>query len=124
MPKYHVHVYPVVVVFVPNIEADSKVEACKKAETAMDWDRFAERLGLWYADKIDGFLVDEDGDTEHANSTFYDAEYHPDAGGATVSELLAALEGLLEWESRMGGWDAPCWEQARAAIAKASPQAP
>ena len=34
-------------------------------------------------------------------------------------ELLAALEELLEWESRMGGWDAPCWEKARAAIAKA-----
>ena len=43
---------------------------------------------------------------------------------AAEADLLAALEELLEWESRMGGWDAPCWEQARAAIAKASPQAP
>ena len=34
-------------------------------------------------------------------------------------DLLAALEELLEWESRMGGWDAPCWVQSRAAIARA-----
>ena len=34
-------------------------------------------------------------------------------------DLLAALEELLEWESRMGGWDAPCWVQARDAIARA-----
>ena len=39
-------------------------------------------------------------------------------------DLLEALEQLLEWESRMGGWGAPCWEQAHAAIAKATgPQA-
>ena len=39
---------------------------------------------------------------------------HEDLLGA-----LAALEALVEWESRMGGWDASCWEQARAAIVKA-----
>jgi hypothetical protein len=34
-------------------------------------------------------------------------------------ELLEALEGLMRWERELGGWEAPAWEAARAAILKA-----
>ena len=177
-------------VLVRDVEAESQVEAIKKAESRVDLTRLfrhralppASVASVEYADAIESFLVDEDGDTEHERSTVYDAEYRPegvpvaerrvvvvfieggvasnveqppdvdvhiidfDTEGADTDELcdcamadvphfhaeylgdpekeaapelLAALEELLEWESRMGGWDAPCWEQARAAIAKA-----
>ena len=56
---------------------------------------------------------------EMGDSPHFHAHYPGDPEKEAAPELLAALEELLEWESRMGGWDAPCWEQARAAIAKA-----
>jgi hypothetical protein len=37
-------------------------------------------------------------------------------------ELLAALVDLVEWDERQGGWNAPCWRRARAAIRKARPK--
>ena len=33
--------------------------------------------------------------------------------------LLEALADLLEWGEQTGGWEAPCWNKARAAIALA-----
>lgn len=39
---------------------------------------------------------------------------------AAAPELLAALRALLEWEALMGGWEAPAWSQAHAAVAKAA----
>jgi hypothetical protein len=83
MPKYHVHLYPVVCVTVRDVDADSQVEAIKKAEELVDLDKLFAGLGgpyvasMQYADKIDGFLVDEEGDTEYQKSTWYDAEYRP-----------------------------------------------
>ena len=77
MPKYHVHVYPVVRVLVPDTGADSQAEACEIAERAINWDQLFSQYRLNYADKIDSFLVDEDGDTEHKKSTFYDDNYKP-----------------------------------------------
>jgi hypothetical protein len=29
------------------------------------------------------------------------------------SDMARALRALLDWAEMMGGWDAPCWEQAR-----------
>ena len=29
------------------------------------------------------------------------------------SDMDRALRALLDWAEMMGGWDAPCWEQAR-----------
>jgi hypothetical protein len=75
MPKYQVHVYPVVRVLVPDIEADSPEEGCQKAEQALDFNNLFSQPGIEYADDIDGFLVDEDGDTEHHRSASYDANY-------------------------------------------------
>mgnify|MGYP001603246573 CR=1 FL=1 len=57
MPKYHVHVYPVFRVRVPDVEADSQEEACEKAEQAVNFAQF-DQLGFEYADGVDGFLVD------------------------------------------------------------------
>lgn len=34
----------------------------------------------------------------------------------TKKDLQDALLGLLEWEARMGGWDAQCWKDARGLI--------
>lgn len=39
---------------------------------------------------------------------------------SAAPELLAALQGLMEWESIMGGWEGTAWTKARAAIAKAT----
>jgi hypothetical protein len=70
-------------VLVRDVEADGQVEAIKKAEELVDLHKlFVGMTGLWavsmqYADEMDGFLVDEEGDTEHARSTYYDNEYHP-----------------------------------------------
>jgi hypothetical protein len=74
MTKYHVHVYPVFRVLVRDIEADSPEDACQKAETSINWYDLDE-YHPEYADEITGFLVDEDGDTEHERSTRYDANY-------------------------------------------------
>jgi len=70
MPKYHVHVYLVVKELVCDIEADSQPAACVEAERVMLLDPPPN-----YADDITGFLVDEDGDTEHRRSASYDANY-------------------------------------------------
>jgi hypothetical protein len=70
MPKYDVHVYLVVKELVCDIEADSQAEACTEAERVINL-----FPPLNYADEITGFLVDEDGDDEHARSACYDANY-------------------------------------------------
>ena len=83
MPKYHVHVYPIVRVLVRDVEAESQEEACKKAESMVDLNQLFTNIAghnvysVEYADDIDGFLVDEDGDTEHNLSTWYDKQYRP-----------------------------------------------
>ena len=88
MPKYTVHLYPIVRVTVSDVEADDQVEAIKKAEDmvvydALFWARdpkypdFPAVTQVEYADDIDGYLVDEDGDTEHERSREYDAGYRP-----------------------------------------------
>lgn len=35
---------------------------------------------------------------------------------AAAPRLRAALADLIEWSARTGGWDAPCWEEARAVL--------
>jgi hypothetical protein len=80
MPKYQVHVYPAVRVLVTDIEAETPEAAMKQAEELVDLHRLFDGLGgphvvsLEYADDIDGFLVDVDGDPEHKLSAWYDGE--------------------------------------------------
>jgi hypothetical protein len=36
---------------------------------------------------------------------------------AQAPALVEALRALLSWNTLMGGWDAPCWANARAVLA-------
>ena len=85
MQKYHVHLYPIVRVLVRDVEAESQEEAIKKAERMVDLHQLfrhralppASVASVEYADGMDGFLVDEDGDNEHERSTWYENDYTP-----------------------------------------------
>ena len=83
MPKYHVHLYPIVRVLVSEVEAETPEAAIKQAEALVDLYKLFSGLGgahvvsIEYADVMDGFLVDEAGGPERLKSTFYDAEYRP-----------------------------------------------
>lgn len=71
--KYNVHIYPIVRVKVCDIEADSQKEAIKLAETQVNLYRLFDADGpeVEYAEGIDGFLVDEVGDSDFRRSTWY-----------------------------------------------------
>lgn len=90
MPKYTVHIYPIVRVTVPDVEAEDPVAAIKKAEAMVDMSHFfgqvhtsASRPGtpvllpLEYADDVDGYLVDENQGAESGSSTWYNKDYRP-----------------------------------------------
>ena len=84
MNRYHVHLYPIVRVLVRDVEADSQVEAIKKAEELVDLHQLFEHMRfdppvayVEFADDGDGFLVDEEGDVEHERSTWYEKDYTP-----------------------------------------------
>ena len=38
---------------------------------------------------------------------------------AAAPSLYEALRDLIAWEQEQGGWEAPAWDRARAALAKA-----
>jgi len=77
--KYTVHVYPIVRVTFPGIEAESQEEAMKKADEQADFHSVFDHLGdnIEYAEDIDGFHVDEENDPEYERSCWYDKEYKP-----------------------------------------------
>ncbi len=74
--KYTVHIFPIVRVTFPGIEADSQEEAMKKAEEMADFNTLFSH-GVEYADHIDGFHVDEENDPEHYRSVWYDKHMQP-----------------------------------------------
>ena len=65
--KYRVHIYAVCRKAV-EIDADSQKEAVKKAN-ALDMN---EVFGPEYADEVQDFLVDEEGDSEYKRSTLWE----------------------------------------------------
>lgn len=75
--KYTVHIYPVVRVTVTGVEADSQEAAMKKAEEETDLFAVLGAKGVEYAEDIDCFHVDEEGDTEYEKSRWYDKHYKP-----------------------------------------------
>lgn len=80
--KHDVHILAVVRVKRTGIEADSQVEAIKKAEEMTDLNELFNRggdgdLSTEYADDIDSFHVDEENDPEFERSTWYDKNYAP-----------------------------------------------
>jgi hypothetical protein len=93
MPLYNVHVYGICRVKVFNVEAESQQEA-----TQLGYDEAVrvfnslpieesrgenlqpdecEAFFAGYSDDIEGFLVDEVGDEEYANSQDYDKQGRP-----------------------------------------------
>lgn len=73
--KYNVHLYPIMRVTFQGVEADSQEEAIKKAEEEFDGYALASHHGgVAYAEDMDGFCVDEVGDTEYTNSKWYDKD--------------------------------------------------
>jgi len=81
---YDVHIFAEVRVKVPGIEANSQTEAIKKAEEQINLYNLFEREHptpqiehTEWSERVTNYLVDEDGDTEHQKSTWYDSEYRP-----------------------------------------------
>lgn len=89
--RYDVHLYPVVRVKVPDIEADSHREAVKRARNRVDLDRQLSLtihdgihvLDIEYAEDLAYYLIDEVGGANHARSAWYADPAH-----------LKSLEGL------------------------------
>lgn len=79
--KYTVHIFPIVRVKIPDIEADSHEEAMKKAEAGVDFNSLLNNSGgdyvVEYADDLDAFHVDEENDPEYQNSVWYDKFMKP-----------------------------------------------
>jgi len=73
MPRFDVHLYPVGMVTVRGIEADSQLAAgclaCSQMRDAL-LDRFR-RIQVEFDGEFSGFLVDVEGDHEFAQSRFF-----------------------------------------------------
>jgi hypothetical protein len=86
MKKFDVHLYTVVRVKVPNVEAASMKEAIDKAEGLVDLDRFfsglrsanvKDMVSAEYADEIVHYLVDVQGDVDYRESQVFTASKRP-----------------------------------------------
>lgn len=75
--KYTVHLYPIVRIEVKDVEAESQVEAMKKADAQTDYHAVLDRPDQEYAEDVDGFHVDEEDDPLYERSTWYDKHYDP-----------------------------------------------
>jgi hypothetical protein len=42
-----------------------------------------------------------------------------EADSPDVQDLVDVLQELIEWDAHTGGWEAPCWNRARALVAQA-----
>lgn len=76
--KYRVHIYAVVRVPVSNVEADTPQEACFKAMNVVSLGPLLSRTQccgradyVEYADEVQEFLVDVEGDEDFSNSQTY-----------------------------------------------------
>jgi len=80
--KYTVHVFPIVRVKVPDVEAESQEKAIEQVNTKIDSGEInlhamLDRDGIEYAEDVDGYHVDEENDPEYKNSTWYDKDGKP-----------------------------------------------
>ena len=81
MTKYDVHLYCVVRDKVPDVEADSQVDAIERCERTSDLFHRAlygtyGNLEMEYAEDIVGALVDEVGDEDFVRSGTYSNDKH------------------------------------------------
>ena len=93
--KYNVHLYAVVRVKVPDVEAESQKEAIEKAEaqvdlySTFDWEGLPINGGIVafdYAEEIAYYLVDEHGDEEYLDSKWWHIANGELKEGATPNE--------------------------------------
>jgi len=70
MPKYDVHIFPVVRVKVTGVEANSQRAAIRKALRSINLEEAAVHPDD-YAEDIVEYLVDEHGDRNHSRSQCY-----------------------------------------------------
>ena len=85
MAKYNVNAYPILVVRIPGIEADSPEEAIARAEAAVDWqalERTVPNGAQWvqFGEDFDAWLVDplgEDGEPDYDRSQWFDGLGRP-----------------------------------------------
>lgn len=69
--KFKVHIYAIVRVPV-EVEAENAQEAIKVAEQSCDMHALFNHPEYEYAEDTDGYLVDEIGDDDYLNTTWYD----------------------------------------------------
>ncbi|MBZ5499059.1 MAG: hypothetical protein LAP85_21890 [Acidobacteriia bacterium] len=81
--RYNVHIFAVVRVKVPDVEAVSHQDAIKKAVESTDLNEVFDRVSpvpgvehTEYGEEISHYLVDEVGDEECRRSTFYQDARH------------------------------------------------
>ncbi len=77
---YHVHIYAVVRVKVPNVQAASQEEAIRNADVDLyclfDNHATGDEIVTEYAEEQAYYLVDEAGDEKHERSRWHDGEFH------------------------------------------------
>lgn len=78
-----------------------------------DYDRDEGTMGTWnYPDDYSRIATTSDvgsGNNAQANAHLI----------AAAPDLYAVVRDLLAWEQEQGGWEAPVWKRARAALGKA-----
>ncbi len=74
--EYTVHIYPVVVVAVRRIRARSQREAIALAEKWTNLHEIIDCPQFEYAEELNCFHVDEEGDTDYSQSRWYNADEH------------------------------------------------
>lgn len=92
MPRFNVNLFPLVVVKVPGIEADSYEEAVEKAREQAELHRLNGNLNgldVGYGEEIAYYVVDVEGDEEYRQTkTFID----PIHANEVNSESLLVLQ--------------------------------
>jgi hypothetical protein len=71
--RFIVHCFAVVRVTLPAIAAGSHKQAAEQAIDRLDWNR--DRSSAVFTDEFTEFLVDVEGDTEHARTKYLDGEF-------------------------------------------------
>jgi hypothetical protein len=66
---YDVHMYPVVRITVKGVEAESQLDAIRKANANIDL--YQAVCEAEYAEDVTGYLVDEHGDPDHLRTRCY-----------------------------------------------------
>lgn len=98
--KYTVHAFEVVKVRVPDIEAESQVDAIAKSSEYYDpWNLFDEKqygeVSTIYGDETSHYLVDENEDEHFENSRFYMANGETLSPSTSEYALVSLLQRVL-----------------------------